>query len=392
MLALKLALRNILGAGLKTWLNAFALSFSLVITIWGFGFYDGMANQIEHARVDVEIGGGQFWHESYDPLDPLTLDESHGTIPEGLNSLIASGKATPILITSGAIFPEDRMKSILIKGIDPDQQIVELSAVRLKTGKSESIPAIIGSNMSKSTNLSVGDEVTIRWRDSNGTFDATDIEIVDVFSTTVPVVDVRQVWIAVENLREMLETPGEATYIVHQKNYQPEILDQTKWIYRDTEYLLRDLRAMVTMKKVGGSIFYSLLMCIALLAIFDTQMLAVFRRRKEIGMLIALGMTSKRVVGLFTLEGALYAIIAFFIGCIYGIPLLYFTATRGITIPEVIEQSGMSLGRTLYPTYNPSLVIFTMLILFILVLVVSFIPARRIAKMKPTDALRGKIS
>ena len=39
----------------------------------------------------------------------------------------------------------------------------------------DAIPAIIGSLMAKNSKLAVGDYVTIRWRDANGTFDATEI-------------------------------------------------------------------------------------------------------------------------------------------------------------------------------------------------------------------------
>ncbi len=39
-----------------------------------------------------------------------------------------------------------------------------------------------------------------------------------------------------------------------------------------------------------------------LLAIFDTQVLAAFRRRREMGTLMALGMLRSQIIGLFTLE------------------------------------------------------------------------------------------
>ena len=58
----KLALRNILGAGLRTWLNVGALSFGFVIVIWMQGLYEGMLQQMITASVDADYGGGQFWH------------------------------------------------------------------------------------------------------------------------------------------------------------------------------------------------------------------------------------------------------------------------------------------------------------------------------------------
>ncbi len=48
MLIIKLALRNILSAGLRTWLNVIALSFSFVAIVLLQGFYDGLNDQVEH--------------------------------------------------------------------------------------------------------------------------------------------------------------------------------------------------------------------------------------------------------------------------------------------------------------------------------------------------------
>ena len=73
MIIPKLAMRNILGAGLRTWLDVFVLSFAFVAIIWTQGLYVGMGEQIVHAMVEAEIGGGQYWHKHYDPYDPLSL-------------------------------------------------------------------------------------------------------------------------------------------------------------------------------------------------------------------------------------------------------------------------------------------------------------------------------
>jgi ABC-type antimicrobial peptide transport system permease subunit len=58
----------------------------------------------------------------------------------------------------------------------------------------------------------------------------------------------------------------------------------------------------------------------------------------------------------------------------------------------MIQQSQFANGLTLYPKYGPRLYIVTALILFISVIIVSYLPTRRITKLKPTDALKGKLS
>ncbi|MFQ5627925.1 MAG: ABC transporter permease, partial [bacterium] len=125
--------------------------------------------------------------------------------------------------------------------------------------------------------------------------------------------------------------------------------------------------------------------------IFDTQVLAVFRRRKEIGTLIALGMTRTKVIQLFTLEGGLNGVLAALVGAIYGIPLLAYFAIEGWPLPESMEGFGLAIGRTLYPTYGLALIVGTIVIVLLTVTIVSYFPTRKIAKWKPTDALRGKM-
>jgi len=82
MLALKLAYRNLIGAGLRTWLNVFILSISFVIIIFHKGILDGWNKQARTDLINWEYGGGQYWQSNYDPYDPFTLSDSHADIPD----------------------------------------------------------------------------------------------------------------------------------------------------------------------------------------------------------------------------------------------------------------------------------------------------------------------
>jgi ABC-type antimicrobial peptide transport system permease subunit len=95
---------------------------------------------------------------------------------------------------------------------------------------------------------------------------------------------------------------------------------------------------------------------------------------------------------LFTIEGCLTGILAFIFGSLYGIPLLTYLAKEGIVLPRMVQQSQFAIGLIFYPKYGLRLYIVTALILFISVIIVSFLPTRRITKLKPTDALKGKFS
>jgi ABC-type antimicrobial peptide transport system permease subunit len=59
-------------------------------------------------------------------------------------------------------------------------------------------------------------------------------------------------------------------------------------------------------------------------------------------------------------------VLAFAVGTVWGAPILYYMAA-------------------------PGLVINTMIFILIVTAVVNYIPARKIAKMNPKDAIRGKV-
>lgn len=390
MLIFKLAFKNLYGAGLRTLLNVIAISFSFVAIIFLQGLYNGMNDQMSNATIDAIYGGGQYWQSNYDPNDPLTLDNARGEIPSELKKLIAEDKAVPILIRQAAIYPENRFQNALLKGIKPDQTVLSLPTSSLMTNEPY-IPALIGTRMAKSTGLKIGDLVTIRWRDINGTFDAKEVQIVEIMRTAVSEIDNNQIWIPINTLGEMTSMTNRATIIVLEKESKfNQLVDD--WNYKDMDFLLKDIKALVLTKSIGGSIFYIVLLFLAMLAIFDTQILSIFRRKKEMGTLMALGMTRNKLVQLFTLEGAMHAVLAAVAAMLYGGPLIAYFAFAGVGLPPSTDSFGFAMGDRLYPVFTIGLVVVTVLLVLFVTTIVSYLPARRIAKLKPTDALRGKLT
>lgn len=395
MTILKLALKNLLGAGLRTWLNVFVLSLSFVLIIFARGLLEGMNQQAEQAMVASEVGGGHFQHPAYDPYDPLTLTDAHGPVPAPLDDLAAAGKAAPVLIIQGTIYPEGRLFTVRVRGIDPGQAVINIPTAFLggAAAASEEIPALIGTRMAKTAGLEKGDTFTLQWRDARGTFDAREAVVVEIFSTSVQTVDSGQIWVPLALLREMTGLAGEATLVILARGTAAPSLSPPAvpaWVFRGPDDFLSDLRAMVASKMAGSTVVYTIFLLLAMLAIFDTQVLSIFHRRREIGTLMALGFTRTKVIGLFTLEGMLNSVLAALVAAAYGIPLLSWIARTGWALPGDTDSYGFALGERIFPTYGAGLVAGTTVLVLLVTTVVSFLPARRIAKLKPTDALRGR--
>lgn len=391
MVILKLAYRNLKGAGIRTWLNVFVLSVAFLAIIYLKGMYNGMQDQSIRISEDTYYGSGQIWCEQYDPYDPLSLPDAHGVIPEAYNPLLAAGVVTPVMLYQGAIYPDNRMMNVILRGVDPDQTVMNIPTAELKTEADGYIPVMIGQRMARTIKAEAGDIFTMQWRDGNGTYDARDASVVHIMTTDNPTIDGGNIWIDLALLQEITRLPNEATMLVVDKSYDGE-LPESNWKYMSLFALTKDIRDMIEMKSAGGSIMYGVLMALALLAVFDTQVLSIWRRRKEMGTLMALGMTRGTLIRLFTLEGSLYGIFAAILAALYGGPLLYLNNLKGLTMPMDVENFGMVIPQTLYPQYSAGLILGTIIIVFITVTITSFIPVRKLAKLKPTDALRGKMS
>lgn len=388
-LAIKLAYRNLIGAGLRTWLNVTVLSFSFVVIIFMKGVLAGWDRQAKTDMTNYEIGGGQYWQKDYDPYDPFSLNDSHAPIPTELKEEIAAGDAEPTLIVPGTIYPQGRLQSIVIKGINPRQSVLMLPTHKLDT-ISDAIPAIIGSLMAKNLKAEAGDRIMLRWRDADGTFDAGDVLITGIFSTNVPAVESGQIYIPLERLREIMGMPDEATILTYRddQKQRPEI---NGWILKTKDVLTAPVDEMIKTKSAGQAILFGVLLLLAMLAIFDTQVLSIFRRQKEIGTYVALGYTKQQVVGLFTVEGTMHSVLAALLSAAYGLPFLGWMARNGWEMPIDTSEFGVAIAQTLYPVYSAGLIVSTVLIVTLTTAVVSYWPSRRIAEMNPTDALRGRL-
>lgn len=382
--ALRLAYRNLVGAGLRTWLNVGVLSFSFVVILFYNGLIDGWNKQARRDTIAWEYGQGQLINSAYDALDPFTIMDGHGDI-----SAVMSDDLTPILIQQASIYPENRVMNVLMKGIDPNQTILEIPTELLDT-TTEELPMLIGSSMSRTTGLKKGDKTLMQWRDVNGTFDAANVVVVGVFETTVPTVDLGQVYLPLETMWKITQLHNHATYLVANEQYTPSNVEG--WKFKSQQELLASLDLMIETKKSSGSILYLLLLAIALLAIFDTQVLSIFRRQKEIGTYVALGMTRAQVVRLFTFEGCMYSILAVIVGAIWGFPLLYILARNGIPYPvEQVQDFGVAISDTMYPVFSAGLIMSTVILVIIAATIVSYLPARKISKMNVVDAIKGKL-
>jgi len=385
MLTMKLAIKNLLHSGLKTWLNISVLTIVFIMILFLQGFYSGMFNQIEHNMIEYEVAGGQYWHEDYDPHNPLSIDDSYAKI-DAFGSAINKKYAVPILLRSGAMYTDNGMRGILIKGIDRNQTLLNIptSVLHENTGI---MSAYIGKITAKQADLHKGDMIMIRFRDIHGVNNAVEVSIDSIMNVPLQSIDVGQIWVDLEHLQELCEMDEQVSMLVVDGPLEKEIKN---WEYQGMDVMFADLAAWQAQEMTGAYMMLGIFLGLAMLAIFDTQILSIFRRKKEIGTLVAVGMRQQEVVWLFTLEGMLVGISSILAGSAVGIPLLLFFQKNGIFLGNTVEDFNMNITNVLYPECSWNVIFNVSIAVLLIVAVVSFLASKRIAKMNIVQILKGK--
>lgn len=126
--------------------------------------------------------------------------------------------------------------------------------------------------------------------------------------------------------------------------------------------------------------------------IYNTAMMSVLERRKEIATLVSLGMEGKKITLLFFTESLLIAALACIAGIAVGFGLVSVLHTQGLDLNALGggSTSGMSLSSFIYPWLRPE----SYLLIFIMGMSISVLacikPARMPLSVEPAEALRSE--
>jgi len=126
-------------------------------------------------------------------------------------------------------------------------------------------------------------------------------------------------------------------------------------------------------------IIASISIIVGVIGIVNTMTTSVLERKKEIGIMKAIGAKNKHIFLQFFVESGLMGLIGGILGVIFGM-IIGYVGILGIN---------SFVGSTASPRFNIPLIVFSLLGSFIIGAAAGIIPAMSAAKQNPVEALRG---
>ena len=337
---------------------------------------------------------------------------------EKLESMPGIIRAEPKIVTGAAVYQEGDTKTSSLLGIDfahsnyfkdKDMQILSGDIEPLKelssSGKKSGRLCAVTNHFADTFSLKAGDKFTIMTQTArNGTNGCTltvqavvhlsdgdyagnfiFMDFLQASSLLRMNGNATEILVFTEDWQDIEKTKNLAARLKETEEFAS--LEITPWIEGNSFLQLLEFTDQIYF--IFALIFFAL----SAIVIFNSSMLSVMERKKEIGSLLSFGMEGKKVVFLFVLETIITSVIATVSGSVAAFVLISITNKTGINLAQFSAfntYEGFNIKMILYPSLTFWRYIEFALTGFLTAVFASIIPARMALTVQPAEALRSE--
>jgi ABC-type lipoprotein release transport system permease subunit len=157
--------------------------------------------------------------------------------------------------------------------------------------------------------------------------------------------------------------------------------------------VMPDLAQSVVLDKAGMYGMIGILVVVVSFGIFNTILMAVLERKREFGVVLALGLRPRAIFRIVYIESILLAGVGLVLGLLVAIPLALYLQTHPISLANNEEMVAAFEVVGAEPLLSAKLVasnpLFSGLTILVVALVAALYPALRASRGKPVDVLRS---
>ncbi len=400
----KISWRNIWRNPLRSFVVIFAIALGVLGSLFAMGFMNGMMDQFVNNRLNTHIGKIQIHSKTHDfEPDISNTIQNHEELIQSLEQNENVKAYTDRFMVDAFASSARGQKGITLLGVEPKKESdVLLVYTKFTEGtflESEyKYPVAIGYKLADELKLSIGSSMIIQFVKPDSTLMSKKFKVCGIFKSGDSKYDETTVYIPKEKAWKLAGQDGLIHEIVVGLK-DDQLLNETTSEIADSSpenlvqsYIQRfpEMAYSIESMDMMMYIFMIIIILALLFGVINTLVMSILERKREIGVLLAIGMTKSKIRTMIAIESVIYGIIGGPLGMVFGYLLISYFGSNGM------DLSGFSQGMEAYgmesviyfqlPTQYYFIYAF---LIFIASIIGALYPARIATRMNPIKAIRS---
>lgn len=345
-----IALRNLRRNPWRTGLTVGGVAMAVAVVVWMAHLMGGMTHVMAQSVTAIELGDAQI--HSADYVEERSLYNAFpmeaARLP-AIRALPGVRGASARVVAYGLVGHEKHSQVARILGIDPDaERQVTRTADRVSDGRWLGPPpeppapreVVLGQTLAKQLKVKVGDELVVLLQAANGALGNDALKIVGLARTGNATLDRSAVWMHIADVQWLTATDGRAHEIAIATDRGADLAavvaavratadPSAKLVARAWYDIVPELHQLLQMSQNSMWILYLVVYFVAALGILNTQRMNALERRREFGVLLAIGTTPARLARQVIAESVVVCGIGGVVGALAGTAISAYHAASG---------------------------------------------------------------
>ncbi len=378
-----IAIRHLTSRRRQTIFSVLAVGLAVLLLMWSQAVMVGFTEEMYSKTVDRMMP-----HVTVEPQEGDDYIHLYRKLIEDINDIDGVIGISPVLTGPATFEYKGKNKNVVMQGIRVEahdsvmyinDDIIEGSFRDLEVSPNT---VVVGDALAEKLDVEIGDTIDASFPEAN----PANLKVVGIYDSGTPMDETLAIT-SLSTAQDFLDVSNVVTTIlvrVDDRERAQAISNRIDTIgYPASGWKETNPEIIQTLKMEGisNAITLSLIVIIASFGIVSTLFMVVMEKTKEIGMLMAMGVSRRSILIIFVMESGILGLLGALMGVILGATLaIYmgsydygFEVMPGISsIPFVVRIQDAAI-----------IVLFT----FLLNLIAGIYPASRASKLKPVEAI-----
>ncbi len=406
-----IAWRNVWRRRRRTLITGFSIGFGVLLA----AIFTGMAIYMYGNMINASAATG-FGHVTFEPIGyskAPALDKRLSRVDTLREQIVHENGVDAAMerIMGQAMFATaSKTVGGMFLAINPQHESAEYNLLirSLVEGKVFSDKnaggVVIGKRLAEKLNLRIGKKLVYTTTDVNGEIVSEIARVSGLFVTGVDEIDGGMALFPLRQIQHVLGYHAdEATLIavmLRQQRHAESSRDVFRQKYHDPSIEILswqqtqpDLAGMITIDAASNYVMQFLIALLIAAGILNTMLMSVLERTREFGVMLAIGLSPKRLFWLVMAESYWMALIGLVIGIVITSPFYWYFDVYGLDFSSLLGDESYTVSNVLIdPVIRMKLhvihVIAILSAVFGLALLSGIYPAWRAGRVPPVESLR----